>query len=136
MAAGKLGPVLFQLPPNLKADAGLLDSFLAQLPRAVRAACEFRHESWFGAPVYDALRRHNAALCLAESDELATPEVATADFSYYRFRRSEYSPEQRHAIAARLRRKSSERRLFAFFKHEEQPDSPLWAEEVLRMAGE
>jgi uncharacterized protein YecE (DUF72 family) len=131
-AAGKLGPVLFQLPPNMKADAGLLDDFLAQVPQAARAAFEFRHESWFSDAVYDVLRRHNAALCLAESDELTVPDVATAGFSYFRFRRSEYSDADRQAIAARLRRTAGDgRQVFAFLKHEERPESALWAEQVL-----
>ena len=133
--AGKLGPVLFQLPPNLKADVALLDSFLAQLPRTLAAAFEFRHESWFSEPVYTTLRHHNAALVVAETDEFVVPEVGTADFSYYRFRRSEYSPRERHAIAARLRRQAFGcHQVFAFLKHEERPDSALWAEEMLEAA--
>jgi uncharacterized protein YecE (DUF72 family) len=130
--AAKLGAVLFQLPPNLKADTGLLDNFLAQLPQSLRAAFEFRHESWFSDAVYDALRRRNAALCLAESDELTVPEVATADFSYFRFRRSEYSEADRQAIAARLSQSAVQgQQVFAFLKHEERPESALWAEQVL-----
>jgi len=133
--AGKLGPVLFQLPPDFKADVALLDSFLAQLPRTLAAAFEFRHESWFSEPAYAALRRYNAALVAAETETLVAPDVSTADFSYYRFRRSEYPPHERRAIAARLRRRASgSHRVFAFFKHEERPDSALWAEEVLEVA--
>jgi uncharacterized protein YecE (DUF72 family) len=149
--ARKLAPVLFQLPPNLKSDLVLLDEFLAQLPRTsstgiagsgplgprFRAALEFRHHSWFSDAVFEVLRRHNAALCFAESNDLATPAVATADFLYYRFRRSEYSAEERMAIAGQLREASLAGRLvFAFFKHEERPESPLWAEEVLKAATE
>ncbi len=134
-AAGRLGPVLFQLPPNMKCDSGLLDAFLAQLPRTLRAAFEFRHETWFADAVFTTLRQHNAALCLAESDELAAPEVVTANFSYYRFRRSDYSADERRAIAARLRRDSAARDVYAFFKHEERPESPMWAQEVLKVIG-
>ncbi len=133
-AAGKLGPVLFQLPPNLKADAARLREFLTKLPRALRAAFEFRHQSWFTDEVFGVLRERNAALCLAESDELATPDVATADFSYYRFRRADYSPQERGAIAARLRETGRLGAVYAFFKHEEKPESALWAEEILSSA--
>lgn len=134
-SAGKLGAVLFQLPPNLKADSILLADFLAQLPPSLRAAFEFRHESWFSDAVYAVLRRRNAALCLAESDELTVPEVATADFSYFRFRRSEYSPAERQAIAARLRSFAGDgKQVFAFLKHEERPESALWAEQVLLLS--
>ncbi len=129
--AGKLGPALFQLPPNLKADCALLDAFLAKLPRSLRAAFEFRHQSWFSPEVYAVLRTRNVALCQAESDELATPAIITADFSYYRFRRVDYSAEDRRTIGERLRQAAKTGLVYAFFKHEERPESALWAEEVL-----
>lgn len=143
--AGKLGPALFQLPPNLPADAILLQEFLDQLPHCspgapedalgsrFRAAFEFRHPSWFTEPVFDLLRRHNAALCLAESDTLLSPAAVTADFLYYRFRRSEYSAGDRSDIVDRLREAGKMGQLvFAFLKHEERPESALWAEEILK----
>ena len=89
--SGKLGPILFQLPPNLKCSLELLDGFLRELPRAPRYTVEFRHESWFADPVYDLLRKHNVALCVAESEDRTVPDETTADFSYYRFRQPEYS---------------------------------------------
>ena len=96
---GNLGPVLFQLPGNFKCDVGGLSDFLASLPAGVRAAFEFRHESWFSEDVYAALRKGGAALCLAEDEKLATPEVVTADFSYLRLRKKRYS---RRAVAERV----------------------------------
>ncbi len=133
--AHRLGPVLFQLPPNLKADAQRLDDFLAFLPRASRVAFEFRHESWFKDEVLDVLKRHNAALCIAETDDFQTPEAFTADFAYYRLRRSEYSPESRKKIAREMHAHAAELRdVYVFFKHEENPDSPNWAREVLAAA--
>ncbi len=132
--ANRLGPVLFQLPPNLKADAALLDDFLALLPRAVRPAFEFRHESWFAEPIYDALRRRHAALCLAESEKLDTPDIVTADFSYYRFRKLDYAAPERRKLAQMLSSTSAERDVFAFFKHEESPQSALNAVELLNKA--
>ncbi len=131
-SAGRLGAVLFQLPPNCKADAALLGDFLALLPKPLRAAFEFRDTSWFAEPTYEALRRHNAALCLAESDKLETPDVSTADWGYFRLRKSEYSAEERQKIAAAMReRLQREREIFVFFKHEENPDSPGYARELL-----
>jgi len=131
--AGRLGPVLFQLPPNLKADLGLLNSFLELVPRKLRAAFEFRHGSWFTEDVFAILKRHQAALCVAETDELQTPEMLTADFGYCRFRRSEYSAEERRRIAGRMRQRLPEAgEIYAFFKHEEQPESPLHARELLQ----
>ena len=67
-AVGKLGPVLFQLPPNLKVDRELLEAFLKTLPKRMQSAFEFRHASWFADSTYDALRQYGAALCVAETE--------------------------------------------------------------------
>ncbi len=131
-AAGRLGPVLFQAPPNLKGDAGVLSTFLQLLPRSLRAAFEFRHESWFHEDVYAVLRRHNAALCIAESEKLESPAVFTADFAYFRLRKPEYSAGERRRIAEMMAaRLQQTREIFAFFKHEERPESPLYARELM-----
>jgi len=127
--AKKLGPVLFQLPPNFKCDVPRLRDFLTGLPPWVRAAFEFRHESWFSEDVYSTLRKGGAALCLAESEELKTPEVVTADFHYLRLRKERYS---RKAVAQRVRRLARSGDVFAYFKHEETPEGALHAEALLR----
>jgi uncharacterized protein YecE (DUF72 family) len=132
LAAGRFGGALFQLPPNLKADVGLLRDFLQLLPRPLQAAFEFRHDSWFTDEVYKTLSDGRAALCIAETDDLTTPEVQTAGFFYYRFRRTEYSPEARKALAQRVSTaRSKSDVVYAYFKHEERPDAPLWAVELL-----
>jgi uncharacterized protein YecE (DUF72 family) len=131
-AAGKLGPVLFQLPPNLKSDAALLKDFLAILPRTVPAAFEFRHASWFAHSTWDLLRERNAALCVAETETMTTPDVTTADFAYYRFRKPTYTGEERQSMVDRIRQHISEgRNVFSYFKHEETPAGALYAVEVL-----
>lgn len=135
-AAQKLGPVLFQLPPNLKADAGLLEEFLRILPRSVPSAFEFRHDSWFADPIFDLLRKHNRALCVAETEERSTPDVITADFAYYRYRKPEYSVQERQAMVGRIREHMDQGRdVFAYFKHEETPQGALYAAEVLKEVG-
>ena len=101
-AEKKLGPVLFQLPPFLKSDVGLLKDFLGALPKSLRAAFEFRHASWFSEEVYAALRAANTALCNAESEKLETPDVQTADFAYLRLRKEEYSAKERKALEERI----------------------------------
>lgn len=133
--ARRLGPVLFQLPPNLKCDLGLLQSLFAVLPRgeSCRFAMEFRHESWLTEPVFDALRKQNVALCIAEAEKLTVPDVATADFVYYRFRMGEYSPAERKALRTRVEKHAEAKRdVFAFFKHEDSPQGALYAEELLK----
>lgn len=130
--AGQLGPVLVQLPPNLKADTGLLRDFLALLPRVVKFAFEFRHPSWFAEETYETLRQHNASLCVAETEDVITPEVPTAKFIYFRFRRPSYTPAEVEQLAGRVRRYTSDGiETFAFFKHEEDPRSPLNAVKLL-----
>lgn len=130
--AGRLGPVLFQLPPNLKADAALLISFLKLLPQKLRAAFEFRDPSWFCDEVFAALRDHGAALCIAESDDLQTPAVLTTDFAYFRLRRSDYSSDDRRRMAESMRQRMKEvGEIYVFYKHEERPESPLHARELL-----
>jgi uncharacterized protein YecE (DUF72 family) len=134
-SAGRLGPVLFQLPPNMKAVPEVLNAFLGLLPRTLRSAFEFRHQSWFAPEIEEILKRHGAALCIAESDEFVTPETLTAPFVYYRFRRSEYPDADRSALLGRVQKVlESGKEVFAFFKHEERPDGALWARELLNSA--
>ncbi|HVQ53570.1 MAG TPA: DUF72 domain-containing protein, partial [Thermoanaerobaculia bacterium] len=99
----RLGPALFQLPPNLKKDLPRLDAFLQTIPEGRRAAFEFRHASWFEEDVFHALRSRGAALCIAEDEELATPLVATADWGYLRLRRQDYGDADVAAWAERVR---------------------------------
>jgi uncharacterized protein YecE (DUF72 family) len=135
-AAGKLGPVLFQLPPNLQADSVLLKDFLATLPRTVPTAFEFRHESWFSDATWDLLKSANAGFCVAETETRTTPDVVTADFAYYRFRKPTYTSDERQAMVDRMRQHLGEgRNVFAYFKHEETPQGALYAVEVLQEVG-
>jgi uncharacterized protein YecE (DUF72 family) len=131
--ARRLGPVLFQLPPQMKCDLDLLAAFLEILPGDLRYAFEFRHTSWLTADVYRLLEARNISLCVAESEKLEVPEVITADFVYYRLRKPEYTAEDVDAIATRAQELVAQGRdLFLMFKHEDTPDGALHAEEVLR----
>jgi uncharacterized protein YecE (DUF72 family) len=133
VAAGRMGVVLFQLPPNFKADVPRLDSFLVDAnPCGLRMAFEFRHISWFCDEVYAVLRHHRVALCVAESEDLETPDVVTAPFTCYRFRKSGYSASQLDVIESTLRGRSAESEVFAYFKHEEQPTGAICAVDTIR----
>jgi uncharacterized protein YecE (DUF72 family) len=133
--AGRLGPLLFQLPPNFKADQVVLSEFLKLLPRTLRAAFEFRNESWLSDATWDTLRERNVALCVAETEERDTPDIVTADYAYYRYRKPSYSPEERKAMSARIREHlTAGRDVFAYFKHEETPEGVLYAVDVLQSA--
>lgn len=135
--AGKLGLLLFQLPPNFKANAGLLDQFLSipalQAESAPPLTFEFRHESWFCEQIYDVLRRHNASLCVADGDDLVTPEVCTSSTQIsFRLRRAGgYSPAELTALAQRLSALAQQRDVYAYFKHEDEPTGALNAVQLL-----
>lgn len=128
--AGKLGPVLFQLPPFLKADVTLLEDFLAALPRSGRFSFEFRHVSWFNDHVLEILRKHNVALCVAESETLETPDAITSDFCYYRLRKGEYSEVERKATVDKIKQRLARGDVFVYYKHEETPEGARYAEEL------
>ncbi len=138
-AAGKLGPLLFQLPPNFAADNTRLEAFL-QAPAFVedaqlQMAFEFRHPSWFTEATYDILHSSNRALCIAENDELKTPDVSTADFRCYRLRRSGgYPPAKLKAFALRFGHLAKKSDVYAYFKHEDEPTGALNASKVLAAA--
>jgi uncharacterized protein YecE (DUF72 family) len=134
--AKRLGPVLFQLPPFLKCDAARLKGFLAELPKEWRIAFEFRDPSWFCEEIYALLRSANAALCLAESEKLETPNVATADFCYLRLRNPEKleSAKARRQLLARVKELTRGGDVFTYFKHEDSPEGAVHAEELLAHA--
>jgi uncharacterized protein YecE (DUF72 family) len=132
-AAGRLGVILFQLPPNMKADVDRLSAFLNDARSiGLRISFEFRHASWFDEPIYALLRDHSAALCVAESDELSTPDEVTAPFTCYRLRRTDYSAADLQAISDKLKLRATQGDVFAYFKHEEQPNGALEAASVLK----
>lgn len=135
--AGKLGLLLFQLPPNFKADPDRLSELL-RTPALTSAqppptAFEFRHESWFTEATYDLLRSHNAALCVAESDDLATPEIHPATtHACFRLRRNGgYSPAELEAFAQRFVPLAGTRDVYVYFKHEDEPTGALNAQAFL-----
>ena len=115
----KAGPILFQLPPNMKKDTPRLVAFLDLLPKKQKATFEFRHPSWFEDEVFDALRAKNVALCIAESadKDKTAPLVATADWGYLRLRRDDYGARQIGAWGE----------TYVFFKHEDQGVAPKLA---------
>lgn len=127
---GRLGPLLFQLPPNLKKDLPRLEAFLDELPDSARAAFEFRHESWFDEDVFAALRARGAALCIADSEKISAPLVQTAAFSYFRLRDEGYQDADIAAWAGKVRAASQAGEVYVFFKHEESGKGPAFAKQL------
>jgi uncharacterized protein YecE (DUF72 family) len=123
---GRLGPVLVQLPPNMKKDVDRLTSFLPLVPTGARVAFEFRHPSWFDEEVFDTLRARGAALCIAHGEQVATPVVATAAWGYLRLRQVTYEDaEIDEWVGAVQAQPWSE--TFVFFKHEDAATGPRLA---------
>ena len=125
----KLGPLLFQLPPNLKKDTERLHDFLSMIPRERRVALEVRHDSWLADDVYATLREHDAALCLSDTDEVTDPDaliVRTASWGYLRLRRSEYPGDSLTEWARRVEAQEWSD-AYVFFKHEDEGKGPLFA---------
>lgn len=124
----KRGAVLIQLPPNFEKDAEVLGAFLKGLPRKMKPAFEFRHKSWFADEVYDLLRKHNAALCLAESEDLVTPREVTADFGYLRLRREDYTDKELAEWVEFVKKQAKHwSDVFIYFKHEVSGVGPVFA---------
>ena len=125
---GRLGMVLYQLPPFFKCDAQKLETFLSAMPRGIPAAFEFRHDSWFNDDVYGLLRKFGIALCIHDADDHTTPMEITAPFTYVRLRRSEYPGQLRHEWQDCIRDwADSGTEVFAYIKHEDNPNAPLIA---------
>jgi uncharacterized protein YecE (DUF72 family) len=128
----KLGVLLFQLPPTMKRDDARLAAFIDTLPEGTRAAFEFRHPSWHDAAVFDALRGRNLALCIADSEKMSTPVVATADYAYFRLRDEGYQPADIEQWAQKIRGLGGVGETFVYFKHEEQGKGPEFAQLLMK----
>jgi uncharacterized protein YecE (DUF72 family) len=129
----RLGVVLYQLPPFFKCDAQRLEAFLSVLPRGIPAAFEFRHNSWFNEEVYGLLRSRGVALCIHDGDESTTPMTLTAGYTYVRLRRSMYDDSRRSEWQDRMRGwVSAGVDVFAYIKHEDNPNAPLIALDFAR----
>ena len=119
----KRGPMLFQLPPNMKKDVARLEAFLALIPSGARIALECRHASWFDEEVYQLLRRREVGLVITEQEDWTGPVMKTAPWGYVRLHRSGYTDE----LLARWRdtiRQQGWDEAYVFFKHEEEIAGP------------
>jgi uncharacterized protein YecE (DUF72 family) len=130
----RLGTILFQCPPNLPFDRGLIENFLGFLPPMYRYAFEFRHPSWVEAK--GILADQGAAWCLAETDKhpIGDAQVPEVPFVYLRLRKLEYSDDEIKAWAGRVSEilgRSAD--VFCYFKHEEKGAGPIFAERLAEL---
>src|SRR5262245_8617802 len=131
----KLGPVLFQLPPNFKKDIARLGALLTAFPPDAGEAWEFRKASWWSDDVYELRRRTSAALCIAHTEGGTTPEIASANFGYVRLRYEGYSEEGLRAWKQKVQALggSAWTDAYVFFKHEEKGMGPKLAREFVQL---
>lgn len=121
----KLGPLLYQLPPNMKRNDELLKDFLSSLPRKYQHVFEFRHESWLDNSIFHILQQYNTGLCVFDMPGLSCPPIATADFAYLRFHGSEslysscYSDEELSQWAQKIARLSKKvKAVYIYFNND------------------
>ncbi len=124
----KLGPILVQLPPNLKKDTGRLGDFLAKFAPGRKLAFEFRHDSWFSDDVYELLRAHNAAWGVVEAEEREAVREVTGPFVYMRLRKGEYDEGETKNWAEWIRAQQVD--VYCYLKHDEA--APTLAKQLMR----
>ncbi len=131
----RLGPMLFQLPPNMKIDVERLRDFVSLFPAGLRAAFEFRHDSWFADETYTLLSDAGVALVVADTGADEPAEVvATAPYGYLRLRRDDYDPDD-VARWAHIVSDQEWEDAFVFFKHEDAGAGPALAERFVAELG-
>jgi uncharacterized protein YecE (DUF72 family) len=129
-----LATLLFQLPPTFKADVGRLTGLLELLPRDMRAAFEFRHESWLTEETFDALAAHGVALCIADFGDKTTPVRATAKHGYFRLRDEGYTPADLERWAGELiSHAATWDDAYVYFKHEDEGKGPEFAQAFMNI---
>jgi uncharacterized protein YecE (DUF72 family) len=138
----KLGPVLFQLPPNFKADGERLANFLKNLPKRRHYSFEFRHESWYEKTIFDLLAQHNVSLCLSDHADAPAPREITADWVYVRLHgpsgryHGTYADDALKEWARHMRRWRREGRdVWCFFDNDVKSAAPKDAKRLLEMLG-
>jgi len=130
----RLGPLLYQLPPNFKKDLPRLEGFLAGVPRPEMVAFEFRNKSWFDDEVFDTLKKHKVALAVSDTgEEPVAPLVPTAGWGYLRLRGADYGDAELKAWVRKIRGQNW-RDVYVFFKHEDTGTGPRLAKRFLELA--
>ena len=138
----KFGPVLFQLPPMLRADRDRLGDFLTILPQGHRYAIEFRHPSWYEPAILDLLREHDAALCLSDHAAAPAPWEATAGFVYIRGHGADgryagnYGDETLDSWARHIADwRAGGRDVYCYFDNDIKSAAPFDAERLMQRTG-
>ncbi|MQX35821.1 DUF72 domain-containing protein [Roseospira navarrensis] len=139
----RLGPLLFQLPPNWRANPERLDALLAAVPDDLRCAVEARDESWFSDEIDAVLARHSAAFAVYDIDGRTSPVKTTADFAYVRLHgpgkayEGSYDDEALGGWAAQARAWRDEGKdVYVFFDNDQDGHAPRNAARLMEMVGD
>ena len=129
LLGGKLGPVLFQLPPFFRQDLERLESFLTQTVSVKKKAFEFRHESWLNDSTYQVLDKHDAGFCIAETEDMKPVLRVTGALPYFRLRKDVYTAKDLAEWTEKIREivKGSDE-AFVYLRHDETGENALYAE--------
>ncbi len=128
LLGGKLGPVLFQLPPFLRQDSKVLESFLTETVGVKKKVFEFRHDSWLNESTYQLLEKHDAGFCIAETEDMKPVLRVTGVFPYFRLRKDAYTAKDVEKWTEKIREiiKGSEN-AFVYLRHDETGENAYYA---------
>jgi len=131
LLGGKLGPILFQLPPFSRQDLKALESFLTQTVGVKKKAFEFRHESWLNDSTYQLLDKHEAGFCIAETEDMKPVIKVTGGLPYFRLRKDAYSAKDVAVWTEQIREiiKGSDE-AFVYLRHDETGENASYAMEL------
>jgi uncharacterized protein YecE (DUF72 family) len=128
LLGGKLGPVLFQLPPFFRQDLKILESFLTQTAGVKKKVFEFRHDSWLNESTYQLLEKHDAGFCIAETEDMKPLLKVTGGFPYFRLRKDVYTSVDVGKWTEKIREmiKGSDE-AFVYLRHDETGENASYA---------
>jgi uncharacterized protein YecE (DUF72 family) len=139
----RLGPILWQLPPNLGKDPNRLDNFLKQAPKTFLHAVEFRHRSWYdGDEAFEILRKHKVAHVSLSSLGMPVNLTVTGEFVYIRFHGLEngaahdYTRQELELWAQHIcEQRDAGRTVYAYFNNDLNVRAPANAKMLMEMIG-
>ena len=147
-AAGKLsqtldildsrrGPILFQLPPFLRFDSGLLAEFLARTPKITPRVFEFRHASWFNDDTYSLLEENGAGFCIADTEDLEPVLKVTGRLAYFRLRKDAYEADEVDAWSETIRKVAAgSEECYVYLRHDDTGKNGVLAERLTEKLSE
>jgi uncharacterized protein YecE (DUF72 family) len=131
LLGARRGPVLFQLPPYLKQDLGLLDEFLSKASGIKNSVFEFRHQSWLQSSTYQLLERHGAGFCIAETEDMSPAFQVTGGLAYFRLRKESYDAKAISQWAEKIRKIAVDvPEFYAYLRHDETGENALLAQSL------